>query len=79
MKPLVWRSLRAWSLKSSPEFQFVSVRNMEGVMTVVSSLTPWPWPSRFSKVLQTEVRIPPRIGLVGWRFRVRCEAYLPRA
>jgi hypothetical protein len=28
-------------------------------MQVASSLTPWPWPSRFSNVEHTEVKIPP--------------------
>jgi hypothetical protein len=28
-------------------------------MAVVSSLQPWPWESRFSKVVQTVVRMPP--------------------
>jgi hypothetical protein len=59
MKPLVWRNLRACILKSSPEFQFMRVRNSDGVMTVVSNLTPCPWPSRFSKDVHTVVRIPP--------------------
>jgi hypothetical protein len=35
------------------------LRNQVGSMTVVSSFTPWPWPSRFSKEETTEVRIPP--------------------
>lgn len=59
MKPLVWRNLRACILKSKPEFQFMSVMKREGVITVVSNLAPWPWPSRFSKEVQTVVRIPP--------------------
>lgn len=34
-------------------------RKMEGSMHVVSSFTPYPVRERFSKVLHTEVRMPP--------------------
>lgn len=39
--------------------QFRRVVKKEGSVVVVSSLTPWPWPSKFSKEVHTDVKIPP--------------------
>lgn len=38
-------------------------------MAVASILAPWPWPSRFSKDVQTVVRIPPEkvSEAVSWK------------
>ena len=37
-------------------------------MIVASSLEPWPWPSRFSKVVHTLVRMPPEVGVLLFGF-----------
>lgn len=46
-------------------------RQSDGIMQVASSLTPWPWESRFSKELQTLVRIPPGDRIISEGFEGR--------
>ena len=51
-------------------------------MIVASSLEPWPLPSRFSKVVQTLVRIPPKVevlvfGSSEWEGMRGGRTYLP--
>jgi hypothetical protein len=52
-------------------------RKSDGSMQVVSSFTPCPWPSRFSSVEQTEVKIPPKSVSKPY-LRMKDGSYLPR-
>lgn len=55
----MWRNLRASFLKSRPTATFDMLMARDGVMSIASSLAPWPWPSRSSKEETTDVRILP--------------------
>lgn len=61
-------------------------RREEGIRTsmhISSNLTPWPWPSRFSKAVQMEVMTPPMVRIVvsyenAASGETMLETYLPR-